>query len=70
MNPRRRAVPTTNASCVALAAILTQPDDSSDWEGHQHPVAYESLKLTAVERNCPGPAHVLEQLAVVYALRV
>ncbi len=44
--------------------MLTQPDD----EGRQHPVAYESRKLTADERNYP--AHVLELLAVVHALRV
>jgi hypothetical protein len=53
-----------STSGLALAAILTQPDD----EGQQHPVAYESLKLTAAERNYP--AHVLELLAVVHALRV
>jgi RNase P subunit RPR2 len=49
---------------LAVAASLTQPDD----EGHQHPVAYESRKLTVAERNYP--AHVLELLAVVHALRV
>ena len=63
-DPSRRAVLTTDASSVAVAAILTQPDD----EGRQHPVAYESRKLTAAERNYP--AHVLELLAVVHALRV
>ena len=63
-DPARRAVLTTDASNIAIAAILTQPDD----EGHQHPVAYESRKLTAAERNYP--AHVLELLAVVHALRV
>ena len=55
---------TTDASGQAVAAILTQPDDS----GQQHPVAYESRKLTAAERNYP--AHILELLAVVHALRV
>ena len=55
---------TTDASSIAVAAILTQPDD----EGRQYPVAYESHKLTAAERNYP--AHVLELLAVVHALRV
>jgi hypothetical protein len=62
-DPTRRAVLTTDASNIAVAAILTQPDD----DGHQHPVAYESRKLTAAERNYP--AHVLELLAVVQALR-
>ena len=42
----RRAVLTTDASNVAVAAILTQPDD----EVHQHPFAYESRKLTALVR--------------------
>ena len=63
-DPGRRAVLTTDASGLAVAAILTQPDD----EGRQHPVAYESRKLTVAERNYP--AHVLELLAVVHALRV
>ena len=66
-DPSRRAVLTTDASNVAIAAILTQPDD----EGHQHPVAYESRKLTATERKLLRnyPAHVLELLAVVHSLR-
>ena len=63
-DPCRRAVLTTDASGLAVAAILTQPDD----EGHQHPVAYESRKLTTAERNYP--AHILELLAVVHALRI
>jgi hypothetical protein len=45
---------TTDASNIAVAAILTPLDDDS----RQHPVAYESRKLTAAERNYP--AHVLE----------
>ncbi len=57
-DPGRHAVLTTDASRIAVAAIQTQPDD----EGRQHPVAYESRKLTAAERNYP--AHVLELLAV------
>ena len=64
-DPARRAVLTTDASNVAVAAILTQPDE----DGRQPPqaVAYESRKLTAADRNYP--AHVLELLAVVHALR-
>jgi hypothetical protein len=64
-DPARRAVLTTDASNVAVAAILTQPDDEV-YQGH--PVAYKSRKLTAAEQNYP--AHVLELLAVVHALRV
>ena len=39
-----------------------------DDDGHHHPVAYESRKLTAAEQAYPS--HVLELLAVVHALRV
>ncbi len=63
-NPHCRAVLITDASGVTVAAILTQPD----YDGQQHPVAYESSKLTAAERNYP--AHVLELLAVVHELLV
>ena len=62
-DPARRAVLATDASNIAISAILTQPDD----EGHQQPVAHESRKLTAEERNYS--AHVLELLAVVHSLR-
>jgi phospholipid-translocating ATPase len=55
---------TPDASGIAVAAILTQPDD----EGNQHPIAYESSKLTATE--CAYQAHTLKLLAVVHALRV
>ena len=60
----RRSIVTTDASEVAIAAVLTQPDDA----GVHHPVAYESRKLTAAEQAYP--AHVLELLAVVHAFRV
>ena len=59
----RRAVLTTDEGNMAIAAILTRPDD----EGHQHPVAYESSKLTTAERN--HPAQVLELLAAAHCLR-
>ena len=57
LGPHRRAVLTTDASSIVVAAILTQPDD----EGRQHHVAYESRNYQA---------HVLELLVVVHALRV
>ena len=45
--------------------MLTQPDDA----GHQHPVAYESRRLTAAGRRLRSyPAHVVELRAVVHAL--
>jgi hypothetical protein len=37
-DPARRSVLTTDASEVAISAILMQPDD----EGHHHPEAYGS----------------------------
>ena len=61
---QRRSVVTTDASEVAISAVLTQPDDA----GQHHPVAYESRKLTMAEQAYPP--HVLELLAVVHALRV
>ena len=45
----RCSVVTTDASEVAISAVLTQPDD----EGHHHPVAYESRKLTDAEQAYP-----------------
>ena len=63
-DPSRRSTLTTDASEHAISAVLTQPDDA----GEQHPVAFESRKLTAAEQAYP--AHVLELLAVVHALRV
>jgi hypothetical protein len=60
----RRSILTTDASEQAVSAVLTQPDD----DGVHHPVAFESRKLTSAEQAYP--AHVLELLAVVHALRV
>ena len=60
----RRCVVTTDASEMAISAVLTQSDD----DGVHHPVAYESRKLTAAKQA--NPAHVLELLAVVHALRM
>ena len=54
----------TDASELAVSAILAQPYDAGAW----HPVAYESRKLTAPERTYPP--HLLELLAVVHALKV
>ena len=54
-----------DASNIAIAAILTQPDD----EGHQHPVACESSRLMASERNYPAGILEPRLLAVVHSLR-
>ena len=53
----------TDASELAVSAILEQPDDAGAW----HPVAFESRKLTLPERRYPP--HLLELLAVVHGLR-
>ena len=66
-DPACREVLTTDASNLAVVAILTQPDD----EGLQRLVAFEtreSCMLTAAERNYPE--HVLELLVVVHVLLV
>jgi hypothetical protein len=53
----------TDASELAVSAILEQPDDTGAW----HPVSIESSKLTSPERRYPP--HLLELLAVVHGLR-
>jgi hypothetical protein len=50
-DPARSAVLTTDASNVAVAAILTQPDD----EGHQHPVAYMLPSMCYLARRANAP---------------
>ncbi len=61
---RRCLALTTNASKVSLSAVITQPDDY----GVHHPAAYESNNPTLTEQAYP--AHVLELLTVLHALRV
>jgi RNase H-like domain found in reverse transcriptase len=63
-DPRRRYQVVTDASGLAVSVILTQPDD----EDVQHPIAYESRKLTASERKYSP--YALEMLAVVHAFKV
>ena len=53
---------TTDASTVAIAGVLEQPDD----DGHLHPVAYCSRKLNVHESNYSS--YDLEALAVVDAV--
>ena len=54
----------TDSSQTDIAATLTQVDT----EGNHQPVAFESRRLMAAEQTYP--AHNLELLAVVHALRV
>jgi len=62
-DPERPTRLLTNASALAVSAILEQPD----YAGVFHPVAFESRKLTLPERSYPP--HLLELLAVVHALK-
>ena len=62
-DPARPTRLLTDASELAVSAILEQPDDT----GAFHPVAFESRKLTQPERVYPP--HLLELLAVVHALK-
>ena len=62
-NPARPTRVVTDASELAVSAILEQLDD----DGAHHPVAFESRKLTAAERAYP--VHLRELLAVVHAMR-
>ena len=62
-DPARPTRLLTDASELAVSAILEQPDDAGEF----HPVAFESRKLTSPERSYPP--HLLELLAVVHALK-
>ena len=62
-DPMRPTRLLTDASELAVSAILEQPDDT----GAYHPLAFESRKLTPPERLYPP--HLLELLAVVHALK-
>jgi hypothetical protein len=62
-DPARPTRLLTDASELAVSAILEQPDDT----GAFHPVAFESLKLT--QQECSYPPHLLELLAVVHAFK-
>ena len=53
----------SDASELAVSAILEQPDDAGEF----HPITFESRKLTSPERLYP--LHLLELLAVVHALK-
>ena len=62
-DPARPTRLLTDASELAVSAILEQPDDAGEF----HPVAFESRKLTSPERSYPP--HLMELLSVVHALK-
>lgn len=63
-NPDKPFFITTDASDVAVGAILEQEDKQK----RRHPVAYESRKLKEAEQKYP--VHERELLAVIHALQV
>ena len=63
-DPARPTRLITDASELAVSAILEQPVDAGAW----HPVAYEPRRQTALERAYPP--HLFELLAVVLALKI
>lgn len=62
-DPKRTYWVTTDASDVAIGAVLEQEDENNNI----HPVAYESRTLTPAESNYP--VHERELLAIVHALK-
>ena len=58
----RKFFVSTNASDFAIGAVLSQM-----WDDGEHPAAYESRKLNAVEGNYA--MHEKELLVVIHALR-
>ena len=62
-DPQRRPALWCDASSTAIAQVLTQPDA----QGHHHPIAYESRRLTAAEQQ--KYPHELELLSVIHGLR-
>ena len=62
-DPARPTRLLTDASELAVSAIVEQPDDAGEF----HSAAFKSRKLTSPERSYPP--HLLELLAVVHALK-
>jgi len=62
-DPTKPFTLTTDASDIAIGAVLTQ-----DCGKGEQPVAYESRKLSAAEQNYP--THEKELLAIIHALRL
>ncbi|KAJ3495813.1 hypothetical protein NLJ89_g10573 [Agrocybe chaxingu] len=62
-DPSRPATLSTDASDFALSGVLQQPDDN----GHLHPIAYHSRKLSPAEINYE--IHDKELLAIIDSFR-
>ena len=59
-DPTREFIITMDTSNFAIGAVLSQI-----WNEGEHPVAYESKKMNAVERNYA--THERELLAIIHA---
>ena len=66
-DPQKQIRVETDASGFAIAGVLRQQSEDKE-QGHWHPVAFYSRKLTPVERNYG--AGDLEMLAIVWAFKV
>ena len=62
-DPSREYFVDTDASNIGQGAVLVQRDD----EGHPHPVAYASRKLTPAEQRYSTREQ--EALAIVFAIK-
>ena len=60
-DPTRGYIVMTDVNDFAMGVVLSQI-----WQGGEHPIAYESRKMDAVEMNYP--THEWESLAVIHAL--
>jgi hypothetical protein len=62
-NPEKPFLVTTDASDIAIGAVISQNNGKGD-----QPVAFESRKLSPAEQNYP--THEKELLAVIHAIKV
>ena len=62
-DPTKIYIVTMDSSDFAMGEVLSQV-----WEDGEHPIAYESRKMNAIEMNYP--THERELLVVIHALRV
>ena len=62
-NPKHPFMVMTDASNVAIGAVLSQPDQHKEL----HPVAFESCKLSDAEKNYP--VHEKEMLVIIHTLQ-
>ena len=62
-DPEKPFIVTTDASDIAIGAVLSQSNERKD-----QPIAFESRKLSPAEKNYP--THEKELLAVIHAIKI